>query len=84
MNIKEFRNNFCKLAETTESITITKHNRIIGVYTPYKIEICERDKFNKDKCFNTATSTVEIKGMKFKVCGLCLNRLKEEVDVEVY
>lgn len=82
MNIKEFRNNFCKLAEGTESITVTKHNQIVGTYTPISRELCQRERFNQEKCLNTYDKEIKIGDLKFKVCNECLTKLKEEVQIE--
>ncbi len=64
MNIREFRNNFCKLAEGEEVILVTKREKAIGTYTPQGAapinmvkESCELNKFQINGCHNHNAKT---------------------------
>jgi hypothetical protein len=90
INIKEFRNNFCNIAEATEAITVTKRGRVIGYYTPVGAQSiqsqCERFRLNKVDCKSEAESMVRIthngSSMEVKLCGDCLNSLRGSLDEE--
>jgi len=86
MNIREFRNNFCKIAERGDKITVTKRNKVIGAYIPKKIkeERCERYKFNNVKCVRTARIEVMVryvdKTIRAKLCNNCYKLLNSSID----
>lgn len=87
MNIREFRNNFCKLAEGNEIVTVTKRNQIIGIYTPKKIKKCERFKFNKSECLNVGNQEIKVnygdKSIEARLCLNCLNDLKSNLTSDM-
>lgn len=86
MNIKEFRNNFCKLAEGTQVISVTKRNEVVGVYTPKNSSklMCERSLFNETPCERQATVKVEVTYQDNKIvgnlCEICYAMLKNTRD----
>jgi len=89
MNIREFRNNFCKIAEGNKVVTVTKRNEVIGVYTPRlnKYGKCERIKFNNIPCSNVAEKNVSVsylgKNIKASLCSKCLDELKDNLMEEI-
>jgi len=87
MNIREFRNNFCKLAKGSEVITVTKRNQIIGIYTPRGMKKCERVKFNRQSCENQGEKKISVsygdKVIEALLCSKCLKELKSNLTSDM-
>jgi len=86
MNIREFRNNFCRLAEGDEVITVTKRNEIIGVYTPRgakKIK-CDRKLLNGISCDSDAKHKSIFRHgdnvLNLNLCATCYKKLNDSLE----
>jgi hypothetical protein len=84
ITVREFRNNFCTIYKTRESVIVTNRGKVVGIYNPsntLKI-LCDNEKFSGEKCVNEATYFVRASKEDYdaqgNLCNDCYKKLKRQ------
>jgi len=88
ITVREFRNNFCTIYKTRESIIVTNRGRVVGIYNPsntLRLK-CDKEKFSGTRCSNDATYFVRASKDDYdaqgNLCNDCHKRLKIQAAID--